>query len=72
MSECTNKINGELKLSPKMETFCFCWDGKILFEIRPDGFKFNLKDFPDFKPDDFARKFIEILESNYKITFKKD
>ena len=42
-----------------------------LISISNDGFKFNREAYPNALADDFARAFVEIMERQFVVTFKK-
>lgn len=49
--------DGQLYFTDKHES-------KTLLTITADGhIKLNRKDFPDLKPDEFAKKFLDVLEN---------
>lgn len=49
-----------------------CHTGTTWFlEMSDRGIKFNHEDFPESKPDDFARAFMELMEKEYAIKFIK-
>lgn len=47
----------------------FSIDGKWLLKLSEAGMEFNKEGFPQFKEDDFVRKFIEILEDQFNVNF---
>ena len=44
--------------------------GKELLSMTPKGLELNRENFSDFKPDDFVREFLFILETNFNVTFE--
>lgn len=46
-------------------------EGTWFIRITENGIKFNRDKFPDSKPDDFAKAFMEILENNFSVKFTK-
>jgi hypothetical protein len=47
----------------------FFIEKKELLRMTPKGIELNRENFPDFKPDDFAREFLFILEENINVSF---
>jgi len=47
----------------------FSLEDKELLQITPQGIKFNRKGFSNYKPDDFAKEFMYILESHFALRF---
>ncbi|NGX57229.1 MAG: hypothetical protein K940chlam3_00114 [Chlamydiae bacterium] len=39
-------------------------------KMTRNGFEFNFRDFPAGTPEDFAKKFIEVLEDQVVVTFE--
>lgn len=39
--------------------------------ITEKGIEFNREAFPDHKPDDFAKEFMEIIEKGFAVKFEK-
>lgn len=66
------KLNEPLGLNNNVPSaHVFHFNGKWLLEISHEGIKFNHDDFPDFTSDDFAEKFISILEKIYHLNFER-
>jgi hypothetical protein len=42
-----------------------------VFRLSEKGIEFNREAFPDHKPEDFAREFMEIIENSYNVKFEK-
>lgn len=63
----------DIHLSTHKETHVFEWqlDGTWIIKIDKEGIKFNREAFPDYKPDDFAEKFMHIMEQNFAVKFYK-
>ena len=46
-------------------------ENKWLIEINEDGIKFNHEEFPNATADDFAKTFVDILETQYALSIGK-
>lgn len=42
-----------------------------LFSISNGGIKFNRERFPKWNEEDFAKRFIEVLENQFNVRFEK-
>ena len=63
-------INNTLHVrKPPVEKFTFHGEDTWIIKINDAGIFFNREKFPDDLPDDFARKFIDILEKNFNVKF---
>lgn len=49
----------------------FSVNEKELLCVSEKGIEVNRANFPDFKPDDFVREFIDVLEKSFTVHFEK-
>ena len=49
----------------------FSVGGRWIMTICESGIIFNRKDFPEWKPDDFAENVINLMSSSWDVEFKK-
>jgi hypothetical protein len=61
----------ENSLTPPPSEITFSIDDTWFIKLTEDGVKFNRDAYPNDNPDDFAMKFIEILESKFNVKFIK-
>lgn len=45
---------------------------KEFLKLDRSGISVNRENFPDWKPDDFVKAFIEIMERNYSVKFENE
>lgn len=59
-----------LKIPSRPSCLTFSVDGNTWFmKMNDKGIFFNHEEYPDLKADDFAKGFIDLMESKFKIKF---
>ena len=68
-----NYLESETRINPKIKEMIFKGfdDFDWVIKITNDGIFFNREIFKNKSPEEFAQKFIDILEKCYEVSFQK-